>query len=67
MLWKKLFTHSKKPQHKIKSLKPKANKGKAMKLSTVNDCPTFKTSIGNKTRATKTSIKLTLNDAIAVK
>jgi len=35
---KKLFTHNEKPQHKIKSLKPKANKGKAMKLSTVNDC-----------------------------
>jgi len=35
---KKLFIHSKKPQHKIKSLKPKANKGKAMKLSTVTDC-----------------------------
>jgi hypothetical protein len=67
MSYKKLFTHTKKPQHKIKSLKPKANKGKAIKLSTVNDCPIFKTSKGNKTRATKTSIKLTLNDATAVK
>ena len=35
---KKLFTHSKNPQHKIKNLKPKANKGKATNLSTVNDC-----------------------------
>jgi len=47
-------------------LKPKANKGKAMKLSTVNDCFLLSKK-ANKTHATKTSIKLTLNDATAVK